>query len=102
MDCVIGGGNLLHHQGTNGSQLWDTAFTVVAFLESDVWHASPEMRTALTKAHQFLRITQISENPPEYEKYYRQMNKVTFCSSAASTMSDYRAGAAVALPAESK
>ncbi|KAM3862156.1 lanosterol synthase-like [Diretmus argenteus] len=40
-------------QGTNGSQLWDTCFAVQAFLE-------------------------IPENPPEYQKYYRQMNKGGF------------------------
>uniref|UniRef100_A0A8D0LCC0 Terpene cyclase/mutase family member n=1 Tax=Sphenodon punctatus TaxID=8508 RepID=A0A8D0LCC0_SPHPU len=39
--------------GTNGSQLWDTAFAVQAFLE-------------------------IPDNPPDYQKYYRQMNKGGF------------------------
>uniref|UniRef100_A0A669B8V1 Terpene cyclase/mutase family member n=1 Tax=Oreochromis niloticus TaxID=8128 RepID=A0A669B8V1_ORENI len=37
--------------GTNGSQLWDTCFAVQAYLE-------------------------IPENPPQYQKYYRQMNKL--------------------------
>uniref|UniRef100_A0A3B3CQ52 Lanosterol synthase (2,3-oxidosqualene-lanosterol cyclase) n=1 Tax=Oryzias melastigma TaxID=30732 RepID=A0A3B3CQ52_ORYME len=37
----------------NGTQLWDTCFAVQAFLE-------------------------IPENPPEYQKYYRQMNKGGF------------------------
>uniref|UniRef100_A0A3P9A229 Terpene cyclase/mutase family member n=1 Tax=Esox lucius TaxID=8010 RepID=A0A3P9A229_ESOLU len=40
-------------QGTNGSQLWDTAFAVQAFLE-------------------------IPDNPPDFQKYYRQMNKGGF------------------------
>lgn len=35
-----------------------------------------EFHECLTKVHQFLRITQIPDNPPEYRKYYRQMNKV--------------------------
>ncbi|TSK92907.1 Lanosterol synthase [Bagarius yarrelli] len=39
--------------GTNGSQLWDTAFAVQALLE-------------------------IKENPPDYQKYYRQTNKGGF------------------------
>lgn len=30
----------------------------------------------LTEAHKFFRLTQIPDNPPEYKKYYRQMNKV--------------------------
>uniref|UniRef100_A0A671U6I8 Terpene cyclase/mutase family member n=1 Tax=Sparus aurata TaxID=8175 RepID=A0A671U6I8_SPAAU len=45
-------------QGTNGSQLWDTCFAVQAFLE------------VMQKL--------IPENPPEYQKYYRQMNKGGF------------------------
>uniref|UniRef100_A0A8C7Y8Q0 Lanosterol synthase (2,3-oxidosqualene-lanosterol cyclase) n=1 Tax=Oryzias sinensis TaxID=183150 RepID=A0A8C7Y8Q0_9TELE len=48
-------------QGTNGSQLWDTCFAVQAFLEVRSTHP--------------LRLT-IPENPPEYQKYYRQMNKL--------------------------
>uniref|UniRef100_A0AAY4BJ28 Terpene cyclase/mutase family member n=1 Tax=Denticeps clupeoides TaxID=299321 RepID=A0AAY4BJ28_9TELE len=46
--------------GTNGSQLWDTAFAVQAFLEVQ---------------HIFFFI---KDNPPEYKKYYRQMNKGGF------------------------
>uniref|UniRef100_A0A6Q2XMB6 Terpene cyclase/mutase family member n=1 Tax=Esox lucius TaxID=8010 RepID=A0A6Q2XMB6_ESOLU len=44
---------LVRHLGTNGSQLWDTAFAVQAFLE-------------------------IPDNPPDFQKYYRQMNKGGF------------------------
>ncbi|XP_064371490.1 lanosterol synthase-like [Dromaius novaehollandiae] len=40
-------------QGTNGSQLWDTAFAVQAFLE-------------------------MPENPADYQKYYCRMNKGGF------------------------
>ncbi|KAI1884894.1 hypothetical protein AGOR_G00214580 [Albula goreensis] len=64
-------------QGTNGSQLWDTAFAVQAFLEAGA-HNSPGFTECLQHAHQFLKLTQIPDNPPEYQKYYRQMNKGGF------------------------
>ncbi|XP_075139940.1 lanosterol synthase isoform X2 [Leptodactylus fuscus] len=64
-------------QGTNGSQLWDTAFAIQAFLEAGA-HKKKLFQTALEKAHEFLRITQVPDNPPEYKKYYRQMNKGGF------------------------
>ncbi|KAG2459011.1 GANP protein, partial [Polypterus senegalus] len=64
-------------QGTNGSQLWDTAFAVQAFLEAGAQDKS-EFVDTLKHAHEFLRISQIPENPPNYVKYYRQMNKGGF------------------------
>ncbi|KAL8173257.1 UNVERIFIED_CONTAM: hypothetical protein K2H54_043268, partial [Gekko kuhli] len=67
----------LKMQGTNGSQIWDTAFAVQAFLEAGA-HKKPEFASCLQHAHTFFRITQIPENPPDYEKYYRQMNKGGF------------------------
>ncbi|XP_075870113.1 lanosterol synthase [Nelusetta ayraudi] len=64
-------------QGTNGSQLWDTCFAVQAFLEAGA-QDDPRLTKCLQDAHQFLIITQIPENPPDYQKYYRQMNKGGF------------------------
>ncbi|XP_029937514.1 lanosterol synthase [Myripristis murdjan] len=64
-------------QGTNGSQLWDTCFAVQAFLEAGA-QDNPRLLKCLQHAHQFLTVTQIPENPPEYQKYYRQMNKGGF------------------------
>ncbi|XP_055019806.1 lanosterol synthase isoform X2 [Boleophthalmus pectinirostris] len=64
-------------QGTNGSQLWDTCFAVQAFLEAGA-QDEPSLTECLKHAHHFLNITQIPENPPEYKKYYRQMNKGGF------------------------
>ncbi|XP_042162563.1 lanosterol synthase [Oncorhynchus tshawytscha] len=64
-------------QGTNGSQLWDTAFAAQAFLEAGA-QDSPRLEECLKHAHQFLTTTQIPDNPPEYQKYYRQMNKGGF------------------------
>ncbi|XP_055494164.1 lanosterol synthase [Leucoraja erinacea] len=67
----------LKMQGTNGSQLWDTAFTVQAFLEADAQNI-PEFTACLKNAHNYFNITQVRDNPPDYDKYYRQMNKGGF------------------------
>ncbi|KAJ1187903.1 hypothetical protein NDU88_004668 [Pleurodeles waltl] len=64
-------------QGTNGSQLWDTAFAAQAFLEAGA-QGQKEFTSCLKKAHEFFRITQVPDNPPNYQKYYRQMNKGGF------------------------
>ncbi|XP_037254423.1 lanosterol synthase [Falco rusticolus] len=64
-------------QGTNGSQLWDTAFAIQAFLEAEA-QKIPEFTSCLQNAYEFLRFTQIPENPPDYQKYYRHMNKGGF------------------------
>ncbi|KAM6131595.1 LOW QUALITY PROTEIN: lanosterol synthase [Phoenicopterus ruber ruber] len=64
-------------QGTNGSQLWDTAFAIQAFVEAEA-QKMPEFTSCLQNAYEFLRFTQIPENPPDYQKYYRHMNKGGF------------------------
>ncbi|XP_044532523.1 lanosterol synthase isoform X1 [Gracilinanus agilis] len=64
-------------QGTNGSQLWDTAFAIQAFLEAGA-HNLPEFSTCLKGAYEFLRVTQVKDNLEDYQKYYRQMNKGGF------------------------
>lgn len=64
-------------QGTNGSQIWDTSFTIQAFLEAGAHHR-PEFSSCLQKAHEFLRLSQVPDNPPDYQKYYRQMSKGGF------------------------
>ncbi|XP_022083175.1 lanosterol synthase-like [Acanthaster planci] len=61
-------------QGTNGSQLWDTAFAAQAFLEAGA-AKNKELHDCLQHTHDFLKLTQIPDNPPNYQKYYRQMNK---------------------------
>uniref|UniRef100_A0A3Q2T5T1 Terpene cyclase/mutase family member n=1 Tax=Fundulus heteroclitus TaxID=8078 RepID=A0A3Q2T5T1_FUNHE len=61
----------------NGSQLWDASFAVQAFLEAGA-HEDPKLAECLCKAHDFFRITQIPENPPDYQKYYRHFNKGGF------------------------
>ncbi|XP_019483571.1 PREDICTED: lanosterol synthase [Hipposideros armiger] len=63
--------------GTNGSQVWDTSFAIQALLEAGAEHR-PEFSSCLQKAHEFLRISQVPDNPPDYQKYYRQMTKGAF------------------------
>ncbi|KAF6120011.1 hypothetical protein HJG60_010346 [Phyllostomus discolor] len=67
----------LKMQGTNGSQVWDTSFAIQALLEAGAHHR-PEFSSCLQKAHEFLRVSQVPDNPPDYQKYYRQMNKGGF------------------------
>ncbi|XP_072594595.1 lanosterol synthase [Vulpes vulpes] len=64
-------------QGTNGSQVWDTSFAVQALLEAGAHHR-PDFSSSLQKAHEFLRISQVPDNYPDYQKYYRQMSKGGF------------------------
>ncbi|XP_003798191.1 lanosterol synthase isoform X1 [Otolemur garnettii] len=64
-------------QGTNGSQIWDTSFAIQALLEAG-GHHRPEFLSCLQKAHEFLRLSQVPDSPPDYQKYYRQMNKGGF------------------------
>ncbi|PYH98377.1 lanosterol synthase [Aspergillus ellipticus CBS 707.79] len=60
--------------GTNGVQVWDTAFItqsiVVAGLADD-----PKWRPMLTKALEFLEDHQLRENVPDQDKCYRQHRK---------------------------
>ncbi|GFO36173.1 terpene cyclase/mutase family member, partial [Plakobranchus ocellatus] len=56
--------------GTSGSQLWDTAFAALAFLEGGAANME-DMKPCLAASHKFLKLTQMCGNPPGYEKYYR-------------------------------
>ncbi|XP_039078069.1 lanosterol synthase isoform X2 [Hyaena hyaena] len=64
-------------QGTNGSQVWDTSFSIQALLEAGAQHRS-EFWSSLQEAHEFIRLSQVIDNPPDYQKYYRQMCKGGF------------------------
>ena len=69
----------LRMQGTNGSQLWDTALAVQALVEaSQALGDSDEVSASLQQARSWLLDTQIKENPPNYAKFYRQANKGAF------------------------
>lgn len=48
---------LLTLQGYNGSQLWDTAFTVQAIMSTNL---SEEFGLTLKKAHEFIKNSQVS------------------------------------------
>ncbi|XP_035306416.1 lanosterol synthase isoform X2 [Cricetulus griseus] len=41
-------------------------------------HHRPEFLPCLQKAHEFLRLSQVPDNFPDYQKYYRQMHKGGF------------------------
>ncbi|CAI5777094.1 lanosterol synthase-like [Podarcis lilfordi] len=60
-----------------GSQTWDTSFAIQGFLEAGVQN-NPDYASCLKKAHEFLKASQIVDNPPNYQRYYRQMNKGGF------------------------
>ncbi|KAK4237660.1 terpenoid cyclases/protein prenyltransferase alpha-alpha toroid [Achaetomium macrosporum] len=57
--------------GTNGAQLWDTAFAVQAAVEAGL-ATDPEVRRVLAKAHHFLDITQLRE---DLDDPFRQRRK---------------------------
>jgi squalene/oxidosqualene cyclase-like protein len=59
-------------QGYNGSQLWDTAFAIQALLASPV---KAEAEDVLAKAYCFLRDTQILEDVPEKERFFRHASR---------------------------
>eukprot|EP00126_Sphaerothecum_destruens_P005426 Sdes_comp18756_c0_seq4m9147 len=63
--------------GTDGVQLWDTAFTVCAFLEAGAYEHSA-LKSSLSAAYDFIKYTQIPENTPNHEKYYRHISKGGF------------------------
>mmetsp|Transcript_6855 Transcript_6855/g.10022 ORF Transcript_6855/g.10022 Transcript_6855/m.10022 type:complete len:721 (+) Transcript_6855:46-2208(+) len=66
----------MKYQGVNGSQLWDTAFAAqaIANAESIVKDDKP-LQKSLENAERFIAYTQIKQDPPEHERYYRQISK---------------------------
>lgn len=60
--------------GTNGVQVWDTAFLVQA-VDVAGFADDPKWRPMLTKALEFLEDHQIPENVPDQEKCYRFRRK---------------------------
>ncbi|KAI0566831.1 cycloartenol synthase [Gracilaria domingensis] len=61
-------------QGYNGSQLWDTAFTAQAFMAAGEDVLRPFVKT-LSLAHDYIRISQVREDVPNRERYYRHPSK---------------------------
>ncbi|KAI9026831.1 terpenoid cyclases/protein prenyltransferase alpha-alpha toroid [Hyaloraphidium curvatum] len=60
--------------GTNGSQLWDTAFVVQALVESGLAEEEA-FRPHVLKAFEFIDDCQIKENPKHHLEAYRYMTK---------------------------
>ncbi|KAL5037723.1 hypothetical protein BDEG_25741 [Batrachochytrium dendrobatidis JEL423] len=60
--------------GTNGSQLWDTAFAVQAFAESGLAQEF-EFRDMLTRSYEFLDDMQIRHNMKDYQRCYRHISE---------------------------
>ncbi|KAL1917673.1 uncharacterized protein VTP21DRAFT_4066 [Calcarisporiella thermophila] len=64
----------LASSGTNGTQLWDTTFTVQAAFDAGL-ATLEENREIMRKALEFIESTQIRENPRAMERTYRQPTK---------------------------
>ncbi|KAJ3324388.1 Lanosterol synthase (Oxidosqualene--lanosterol cyclase) [Boothiomyces sp. JEL0866] len=60
--------------GTNGSQLWDTAFAVQAAMEGGLAN-EPEFKNMIVKSLEFLDDMQIRENIPNATECYRHERK---------------------------
>jgi lanosterol synthase len=60
--------------GTNGSQLWDTAFATQAFIESGLAQ-EPEFHGMMVKCLSFLEDMQIPDNMPNHKQCYRHQSK---------------------------
>ena len=58
-------------QGYNGSQFWDTAFTMLALLESGLPQSRGEHLDCLRRAHTFLDCNQVRANVDQHRRYFR-------------------------------
>lgn len=65
---------LIHHAGTNGSQLWDAAFISQALVETGIGALS-ENQASATHLLDWLDKCQIRENPKWYVEGYRHATK---------------------------
>eukprot|EP01125_Pyxidicula_operculata_P010681 TRINITY_DN3518_c0_g1_i1.p1 TRINITY_DN3518_c0_g1~~TRINITY_DN3518_c0_g1_i1.p1 ORF type:complete len:776 (-),score=192.12 TRINITY_DN3518_c0_g1_i1:88-2415(-) len=65
----------LKMQGYNGSQLWDTAFSLQAILETRMGDKYDFVRETMKKGYHYVDITQVRENNVDKEKYYRHISK---------------------------
>ncbi|XP_065874585.1 cycloartenol synthase-like isoform X1 [Euphorbia lathyris] len=59
-------------KGYNGSQLWDTSFSVQAVVSTNLVE---EYGLALRKAHTYIKNSQILENYPDHNFWYRHISK---------------------------
>ncbi|KAM9961641.1 hypothetical protein ACTFIR_004497 [Dictyostelium discoideum] len=59
-------------QGYNGSQLWDTAFTIQAFMESGI---ANQFQDCMKLAGHYLDISQVPEDARDMKHYHRHYSK---------------------------
>ena len=59
-------------QGYNGSQLWDTAFSVQAIVESGLGRM---FESTVRSAYHYVDISQVQENVADRRKFYRHLSK---------------------------
>lgn len=59
-------------QGYNGSQLWDTAFMTQAIVSTGL---ATEFQGVLRKAHHYIDVSQIRDDVPMRERFYREISK---------------------------
>ncbi|KAF8690424.1 hypothetical protein HU200_040776 [Digitaria exilis] len=64
----------------DGCPSWETAFIVHAYCSTDLVN---EFGPTLRKAHEFIKSSQIRENHPDYEGYYRHSSKGSWTLSTA-------------------
>uniref|UniRef100_A0A0E0PY05 Squalene cyclase N-terminal domain-containing protein n=1 Tax=Oryza rufipogon TaxID=4529 RepID=A0A0E0PY05_ORYRU len=64
----------------DGCQSWETAFIVQAYCST---YLVNEFSQTLTKAHEFIKKSQVLENHPDYEAYYRHRSKGSWTLSTA-------------------
>jgi len=60
--------------GTNGSQLWDTAFAAQALIESGL-HNEASFRESVCEVLKFLDLTQLKRDVPNHDGVYRHISK---------------------------
>jgi len=62
-------------QGYNGSQLWDTAFSLQAIKASGLADSLPNVREAAIKGYGYIDMSQVRQNNTNYKEYYRHISK---------------------------
>jgi len=62
-------------QGYNGSQLWDTAFALQAIMATGLAESFEPAKRAAVAGYNYVDISQVRENNPNREHYYRHISK---------------------------
>ncbi|BAF16907.2 Os05g0237700 [Oryza sativa Japonica Group] len=75
--------HFIQSEGKNvydGCQSWETSFIVQAYCSTDLVN---EFSQTLIKAHEFIKMSQVLENTPDNEAYYRHRSKGSWTLSTA-------------------